>query len=62
MASKRRLRKKEHDGKIAYTREAADQHSRSLFGRSGEFVKAYKCHFGHHWHIGHYKTGSHRVA
>ncbi len=61
MASKRRIRKKAHDGKQAFNnQEDAKKQAGRMFGLSGQFIAAYKCGFGNHWHIGHYKAGSHR--
>lgn len=62
MASKRRLRRKGCDRKQVFNKEDAGLHARRRFGQTGQFIKAYKCSFGHHWHIGHYKPGTHRTG
>ncbi len=62
MASKRRLRRKQCDGKEQYNSENAHTEASRRFGISGAFIRAYRCSFGNHWHIGHYKAGTHRTS
>lgn len=56
MASKRRLRRKQCEGKIRYaSTESAVNGIRLLhrkYGHRGQ-LKAYRCPFCRYWHIGH---------
>lgn len=54
MSSKRRIRRKECDGKKRYDCiAAANSAAWKARCRTGDHIRAYKCPFGHHWHIGH---------
>lgn len=53
MASKRRLRRKGCTGKNVYDRVAAESAAWGRRQATGENIRAYRCPFGDHWHIGH---------
>lgn len=59
MASKRRLRRRSCDNKVAYpTKQEAEKqaaslsHARKALGQDHRFT-AYKCHYTSHWHVAH---------
>lgn len=57
MASKRRLRRKECGKKIAHDKDTAFLLARRAW-KAGKHMHAYKCQFGHHWHLGHWAGGA----
>ena len=57
MASRRRLRKQSCTGKVPHATQAAAQYHAAKVRAKGDLVRAYKCRFGDHWHIGHWRRG-----
>lgn len=54
MASKRHLRRKSCEGKIQFPdKETAMKACFSYKRKFGQFMTAYPCKFGNHWHMGH---------
>ena len=54
VSSKRRIRRKQCDGKIRHkTKEDAHSARYSLQKKTGEWLRIYKCKFCGGWHVGH---------
>ncbi len=54
MSSKRRLKRNHCTGKVQYPNENAARYAAFLMRKkTGDLILAYKCKFGHHYHVGH---------
>ena len=54
MSSKRRLKRNHCTGKAQYPTLATAQYVAALMRKkTGDLILAYKCRFGHHYHVGH---------
>lgn len=58
MASKRHLRRRACENKRQYDKPSAIQTAKHIRATKREWMNAYQCPYGDHWHLGHPVRGA----